>query len=109
MVLMTMTTIDAVMVVMVLVVVMMYVVAVMQEVAAEGEGANQIGMDMYTFCQALGPEEVCTDLAIMYVVFHSNELFCWYRQSSLVTPNYCCTAVLPSGTGRDDALVVNGT
>lgn len=29
-----------------------------QEVSAEGEGKNQIGMDMYTFCQALGPKEV---------------------------------------------------
>lgn len=30
----------------------------MQEVHEEGEGAQQIGMDMYTFCEALGPEEV---------------------------------------------------
>lgn len=29
-----------------------------QEVFGEGEGKNQIGMDMYTFCQALGPKEV---------------------------------------------------
>ncbi|CAN0122225.1 unnamed protein product, partial [Scytosiphon promiscuus] len=28
-----------------------------KEVKAEGEGSQQIGMDMYTFCEALGPEE----------------------------------------------------
>ncbi|CAN0373116.1 unnamed protein product, partial [Ectocarpus sp. 13 AM-2016] len=28
-----------------------------KEVTSEGEGSSQIGMDMYTFCQALGPEE----------------------------------------------------
>lgn len=30
----------------------------LQEVTSEGKGSKQIGMDMYTFCEALGPEEV---------------------------------------------------
>ena len=29
-----------------------------QEVTADGKGSKEVGMDMYTFCEALGPEEV---------------------------------------------------
>ena len=38
-----------------------------QEVSAEGEGKNQIGMDMYTFCQALGPKEVRGGVHMLHV------------------------------------------
>lgn len=34
------------------------VICAVQEVSAGGKGRGDIGMDMYTFCEALGPEEV---------------------------------------------------
>ena len=66
----------------------------LQEVTSEGEGSKQIGMDMYTFCEALGPEEVRA-----------------YRNRRKITPTFFESSVSPqrewfqnptkSSSGRD--------
>lgn len=38
-----------------------------QEVTSAGEGSNQIGMDMYTFCEALGAKEVRSIVTVTVV------------------------------------------